>query len=145
MPVCIYILYTNAYIGMSLMQTHTIRYNPPKKKMCAKKRTRKNYFKISASKNNSNNANVGKKRHTHTHTTQSARYGCFVCGLSSYPSIDVCVYLLFGNQKRETLMQRKTRNGRYRTCNPEHEKDCSSIYKKKRNKNNNNNNIVARN
>lgn len=27
---------------------------------------------------------------------QSSRYDCFVCGLSSYPSIDVCVYLFYG-------------------------------------------------
>lgn len=27
---------------------------------------------------------------------QSSRYDCFVCGLSSFPSIDVCVYLFYG-------------------------------------------------
>lgn len=99
----------------SLMQTHTIQNNPPvEKKTVEKGDTEKLFQNISSSStnNNSNNAKVEKKthtdtwarthtqKHTHTHETQSARYGCFVCGLSSYPSIDVCVFTyLFGRTK----------------------------------------------
>lgn len=107
----------NEIFGWDLMQTHTALNNPPKNFCAGKKDVEKKYWKISTAA---------------TTKPQSARYGCFVCGLSSYPSIDICVYLLFRARLRTSsgkLWCNKTRNGRYRTCNPEHEKDCSSILK----------------